>query len=622
MCGIAGIFNYRNTPRGGDAELARMSDHMASRGPDGAGAWWNSDGTVGVAHRRLAIIDLSPRAAQPMVSGDGRFTITFNGEIYNHAELRQGLRLKGYVFRTTSDTEVLLNLYADQGSEMVARLRGMFAFGIWDAKERELFLCRDHFGIKPLYYSDDGNTFRFASLVKALMAGGRIGSALDPAALAGFCIFGSVPEPFTIYAGIRALPAGSTLRVKPESVGKPLRYFNVASLLKGIEWQRKSCSAQDLQAQVDDALRDSVRHHLVADVPVGIFLSSGIDSGALAGIASELSAGKGQNSLRAVTLGFQEFAAQSSDEVPLAKVLSAHYATDQFIKYADKAEFTSDLPKILSAMDQPTIDGINTWFVSKAAREQGMKVAMSGLGGDELFGGYPSFRDVPLWARLLCWPSRVPGLGGAFRRALTSSAAVRNRFNPKMPGVLEFGGSYEGAYLLRRGIFMPWELPELLGASVARIGLERLDLMGHVRAAMLPDPKNPFARVAALEFSLYMRNQLLRDTDWASMAHSLEVRVPFVDHVLLKRLAPLLLAPERASGKAWLSASPRPPLPDQVRNRPKTGFLTPLHGWIDGNNPTKNGAGGRPLARGHWSRRWAATVLRNYDVDAVQSAAA
>jgi asparagine synthase (glutamine-hydrolysing) len=622
MCGIAGIVNYRSNAGGGAEELARVSDYMASRGPDGAGAWWNPDCSAGVAHRRLAIIDLSPRAAQPMLSDDGRFAITFNGEIYNHSDLREGLRSKGYVFRTTSDTEVLLNLYADQGSEMVAHLRGMFAFAIWDERKKELFLCRDHFGIKPLYYADDGNTFRFASLVKALMAGGRIGSALEPAALAGFCVLGSVPEPFTIYAGIRALPAGSTLLVKRDSVGKPRRYFNVSSVLKDAQSQRISGSERDIQAEVDDALRDSVRHHLVADVPVGLFLSSGIDSGVVAGLAAELNAAKAQNSLQAVTLGFHEFAAQSSDEIPLAKVIAAHYATGHSIKYVDKEQFTADLPKILSAMDQPTIDGINTWFVSKAARERGMKVALSGLGGDELFGGYPSFRDVPRWARVLSWPSRVPGLGGVFRQALTSSAVVRNRFNPKMPGMLEFGGSYEGAYLLRRGIFMPWELPDVLGPTVARLGLERLDLLGNVRAAMFPDPELPFARVAALEFSLYLRNQLLRDTDWASMAHSLEVRVPFVDHVLLKRLAPLLLAPERAAGKVWLAASPRPKLPDQIRNRPKSGFVIPIHRWLDGDTAAKNRSSRRPPARGHWSRRWAASVLRHYDVDVVQSAAA
>ena len=622
MCGIGGIFNYRGALGGDTAELVRISGHMASRGPDGASEWWSADGIIGIAHRRLAIIDLSPRAAQPMVSGDARFTITFNGEIYNHAELREELRSRGHVFRTTSDTEVLLNLYSEQGPQMVRRLRGMFAFAIWDSKQEELLLCRDHFGIKPLYYSDDGKTFRFASLVKALMAGGHISSAVDPAALAGFCVLGSVPEPFTIYSSIRALPAGCTLLIKRDYVGGPHQYFNVASVLQDAGAERKTGSEQEIQAQVDDALRDSVRHHLVSDVSVGLFLSSGIDSGVLTGLAGELNSSSAGDSLQAITLGFKEFVGQSDDEIPLAKVISEHYATNHSVRYVGKDQFTADLPKILSAMDQPTIDGINTWFVGKAARELGMKVALSGLGGDELFGGYPSYRDVPRWARMLSWPSRVPGLGGAFRQVLTSSAVVRNRFNPKMPGMLEFGGTYEGAYLLRRGIFMPWELPQLLGPTVARRGLEQLDLLGHLRSALLPDPELPFARVAALEFSLYMRNQLLRDTDWASMAHSLEVRVPFVDHVLLKKLAPLLLAPERPGGKAWLAASPQPPLPDQIRNRPKTGFGTPIHQWIDGVTASKDCSSRSAVVRGHWSRRWAADILRNFDIDLMQPAAA
>ena len=393
MCGLAGIYAYHYAANPIElAELRTIRDHMAARGPDGEGEWLSADGRVGFGHRRLAIIDLSDRAAQPMASADGKVVIVFNGEIYNYRALRADLEAKGYVFRTQSDTEVLLQLYASKGAAMVRDLRGMFAFGLWDGDKQGLLLARDPYGIKPLYYADDGWTLRFASQVKALVAGRRTGLDPDPAGWAGFFLFGNVPEPYTIYRDIRAVPAGATLWIDRRGLREPERYFSIPQVFAEAE---RSAARPDAQSRIRAALIDSVRHHLVADVPVGLFLSSGVDSGALLGLMRDA----GHDDVHAITLRYEEFRGRHDDEAPLAGMVARHYGARHAIRTVTQEEFRADLPKIFTAMDQPTIDGINTWFVAKAAREQGLKAAISGLGGDELVGGYPSFADIPRWVR-------------------------------------------------------------------------------------------------------------------------------------------------------------------------------------------------------------------------------
>jgi len=281
MCGIAGI--YRHLGGAVDRQsLIAMRDAMAERGPDGFGIWLSSDQSVGLAHRRLAIIDLSDRGAQPMASQDGRLRIVFNGEIYNYRELRATLESSGFAFATDSDTGVLLALYAHSGPGFVEKLRGMFAFALWDDARKGLLLARDSFGIKPLYYANDRQGLRFASQVKALLAGGDIDDAPDPAGYAGYCIFGSVPEPFTLYRGIHPLAAGTTLWADGDGVGYERAYWNLAGKLAASEVA--ACAPND--AQLGLTLQDSVKHHMVSDVPVGVFLSAGLDSTMLAALAS------------------------------------------------------------------------------------------------------------------------------------------------------------------------------------------------------------------------------------------------------------------------------------------------------------------------------------------------
>jgi asparagine synthase (glutamine-hydrolysing) len=587
---------------------------MLARGPDGAGLWLAEDRRVGLAHRRLSIIDLSAAGAQPMASADGRYRIVFNGEIYNYRALRDGLAARGYGFRSHSDTEVLLALYAEQGEAMLAQLRGMFAFAIWDAQDRCLFLARDAYGIKPLYYADDGRTLRVASQVQALRAGGAVDTAADVAALAGFYLFGTVPEPLTAMRAVRALPAGSWLRVRDGGVEGPRRWHGLSAAWRAAATvsEHGSTAGDEVASQIAEALRDSVRHHLVADVAVGAFLSSGIDSGALVGLMAE--SGQAPQTL---TVAFEEFRGLPQDESPLAAEVAAHYGCTHQVYRVSESGFREDWPRILAAMDQPSIDGVNTWYASQAARLAGLKVAVSGLGGDELFGGYPAFRDLPRWRRWLGPAARVPGLGVGLRRlaGLRRGAAPGLQLSPKALSLLEYAGSWPGAWLLRRGLFMPWELPALMGEEASRAGLERLQALELIGEALTPDPGTDFGRVAALEAGLYMRNQLLRDSDWAGMTHGIEIRVPLVDTVLLQRVAPLLLAAgdARAVGKQALACAPHRPLPDAVRQRPKTGFTVPFADWlgrVDGLDVWKRVPA---LARSgcHWSRRLAYALAQD-----------
>jgi asparagine synthase (glutamine-hydrolysing) len=518
----------------------------------------------------------------------GALSITFNGEIYNYRSLRIELEAEGERFESDSDTEVLLKLYARFGTDMFGKLRGMYAFGIWDAQRSELLLARDPFGIKPLYYGRSGDAFWFASQARALSDTGALDSTPDPRAWSQFLLWGSIPEPRTAYRDIRALPAGCWMRVIADGVtSEPTSHFSLACTYRAAAGSRAGAAA------VREAVLDSIRHHLIADVPVGVFLSAGIDSAAVLGAACD--AGPAPAS---VTLGFAEFQGQSRDEVPLATKLAGHYGSAHTVRRVDRAEFQSDLPKILAAMDQPSIDGINTWFVAKAARELGWKVALSGLGGDELFGGYPSFRDVPRWVKWLGWARRTPKLAERAGRLLGRFAR-----HPKAQGLLRYGGTWSGAYFLRRGLFMPWEVeaerPSWLPSDPGAIEESLLEL----DRLLTPDPGSDHARVSVMESGAYMRNQLLRDSDWASMAHSIELRVPLVDSVLATTLAPRMPAAVKSPAKAALARVPSRPFPDSIINRPKTGFETPVANWIDASKRWPS----EP-----WARSYSRFVLRNF----------
>jgi asparagine synthase (glutamine-hydrolysing) len=565
MCGIAAIFSYRDGPPVDQSELLKTRDRMTSRGPDGAGIWISEDRRIGLAHRRLSIIDLSPSGAQPMFDDTRMLAIVFNGEIYNYRELRLQLEKSGFHFKSTSDTEVLLHLYADRGVKMLDGLRGMYAFALWDNYKNALFIARDPYGIKPVYFADDGHTLRVASQVKALLAGGAVDTTPNPAGHVGFFLWGHVPDPHTMYRGIRAVPAGSFLWSQQGQTTREASFCNIPGMFASAQQNGSP------KGTLREALRDTVRHHLIADVPVGVFLSSGVDSTTIAALAAEEG-----GTVQTVTLGFEEYKGTPNDETPLAEAAARAYATKHHTMWITRRDFEGRLEDLFWSMDQPTIDGVNSYWVSRAAQQSGLKVALSGLGGDELFGGYPSFRQIPSLVKVMRPLRPLRPFGRGFR--MVSAPLLKRWTSPKYAGLLEYGGSYAGAYLLRRGLFMPWELLKVMNLDMARAGWQELQPIAAIERD-IGQIDSPRSTVSCVESCWYMRNQLLRDADWAGMAHSLEIRVPLVDIELL-RSARQGMGNGNPPGKRTLAEAPLRPLPAGVLSRPKTGFCVPVREWL------------------------------------------
>jgi asparagine synthase (glutamine-hydrolysing) len=578
MCGINGILRLSAAAPAIDRdELLRTRDAMTARGPDGCGAWISEDGRVALASRRLAILDLSEAGAQPMASEDGRLSIVMNGEIYNFLELRRELEAEGVRFRSRSDTEVVLALYAREGPAMLSRLRGMYGLALWDGQEKTLLLARDPLGIKPLYGSSEGGCLRFASQVKALEAGGAVSREVDPAGLAGFLLWGSVPEPLTIRRSVWALPAGHHLLVRDGRMGDP---------------QPHGPSEVSLMDPVA-AIEDSVVAHLISDVPVAVFLSAGLDSGLIAALARRHL----PEPPATFTLSFDSTAGTPLDEAPLAAEVARTLGTRHIERRVGQSDFAGWWRDALTAMDQPSIDGFNTFVVSRAAHEAGLKVVLSGLGGDEVFGSYPSFSDVPRLKKMAHRASWLGPLWPPLARAVSPG-------RPKLAGLARYGRSLPGAYFLRRGLFLPEDLPGLMGRDAAEEGLRRYDPVTDAARVLASGNGDAWTAVHRLETARYMRNQLLRDSDWASMASSVELRVPLVDAWLRARLEANGFEPARGMGKAELVRRAAPELPAALFSRAKTGFYIPVMEWLE---PLTAGRPGGSL--GGQSRRLAARVV-------------
>ncbi len=591
MCGIAGLYAYdrRAAPPSLD-ELQAISWRQRFRGPDDHGVWRSSDDRCLFDHRRLSIIDPTPAGHQPMIDAAAGLCITFNGEIYNYRDLRSELEAAGESFASGTDTEVLLKLYRIHGAGMLDRLRGMYAFAIWDGRRRGIFAARDPLGIKPFYYSTTGGTFRFASQARALVAGGGVSSTLRPGAQAGFLVWGSVPEPLTWWADVCALPAGHWIWVDAAGAGAPQRFFDPAAQF--------AASGNGVRT-VAETLAESVKWHLVADVPVGLFLSSGLDSMAIASIANK----QMHDSLCSVTVAFDTPAGPYRDETGAAERVADRLGLQhRSVRFA-ASDFARHRSAILDAMDQPTIDGINTYFVSLAARELGLKVALSGVGGDELLGGYPSFRQIPNLVRLLGRFRSLRGAGGLMRSAV---APVMSRVvSPKYSSLLEYGTDVTDAYMLRRSLFLPWELDSVLGRDRARHALEDLDR--GAPAVKLPTVST-HALVTLLELRRYMTNQLLRDTDWASMRHGVEVRVPFADAAMVCELMPQIGSADPPTKTALRDTMDQTTWAE-LAALPKRGFEAPISEWLRQVNS--------PRARMRGLRGWALEVMDSFLSDGI-----
>ena len=443
----------------------------------------------------------------------------------------------------------------------------------------------------------------FSSQVKALLASRLVSADREPAGLVGFFLWGSVPEPWTLFRDMFALPAGHWLKVRAGVPDTLQSWHDIRT-----HWQHEQCEIprDELNDCVRQAVVDSVRAHLVADVPVSVFLSGGIDSSVLAALASEMGA-----RIEGITIGFDEFYGHHQDEVPVAAEIAARYGLTHHVRRISRAEFDEDVPRILQAMDQPSIDGVNTWFASKAVAERGYKVVLSGLGGDELFCGYPSFQQVPKAAALGRAFVAIPGARALLRAPCAYFATKRSQ--PKLGGIPIYMGCLEGIYFLRRCLFLPEELPALIGVDTTRAGLDRLS--GFPPGMTKARAVDGASAVGMLESTLYMRNQLLRDSDWASMAHSLELRTPLVDVTLSAKLAPYVPAFTGGIGKTILAQAPDQPLPKSIINRPKTGFELPMDKWLTQAMDRNAEADFRhsSASRPPWARRWAMRVIGAFE---------
>ena len=558
MCGIAGLFGAPNAVD----RLSRMSACIAHRGrdDDALETVAASDGTpVGaLAHRRLSVIDLSAAGRQPMTSADGNRWIVFNGEIYNYKALRGELQAEGVSFRSHSDTEVLLEGWARHGVDFLPRLRGMFAFAIWDRAKGELVLVRDQFGIKPLYVTRRGQAMAFASEVRSLLAGGFGDRSISPDAVGAYLALGSIPEPLSIVTGVEPLPPGTVRRLTVHGGAVVAERNERFALPLEAPNEPVANRMADAACIVRETLRDSVAQHLVSDVPVALFLSGGVDSSAVVALAAE-AAGK---QLDTFTVVFDE--AQFNEAGP-ARAVAERYGTRHQEIPLGAADFLDALPAAFGAMDQPSLDGLNTYVVSRAVHDAGLKVVLSGLGGDELFGGYASFRRA--WSARDWWAATRP----VHSLVARSAAALGDQRGDKASLLFAEPDLALGAYRASRALFAGRGLVALTGRHAA------------IPVEQPPANLSLLQRVSWYEVTGYMRSVLLRDSDVFSMAHHLELRVPFVDREVARaslRVADRLKMAD--GGKAVLVEAVRDLLPREVWDRPKQGFTLPFADWMRG----------------------------------------
>jgi asparagine synthase (glutamine-hydrolysing) len=607
MCGIAGIYKFNVNKRMDPEIITKMRDTLAHRGPDDNGVYLSPDNRFYLVNTRLSIIDLTFLAHQPMSDQKGSVWISYNGEIYNYLMLQSELKRKGYTFRSNSDTEIIIYGYEEWGIDgLLKRLRGMFAFAIYDsrAKDPKLILARDRLGIKPLYYYQDNELLIFSSEVRAIVESGIIGRERNREADIAFLIFGNIPAHMTTVKNIFSMPCASYMMVE-NGKKRLVKYYELYDAFA----RPKIKYHQDIYNNLLSILTDTVNMHLISDAPLGVFLSGGIDSSCLVALASKM---KGAP-LTTLSVIFDE---EQYCELPYQRIVAKRYGTDhREIKVTEK-DFYNEIDNIFDAMDQPTVDGINTYFVSRAAKQVGLKAVLSGLGGDEIFCGYESFRKIKLLKTIQGLP-----------RLLRFPFALTGILNAKWRKLIFLRGNDElRLYLSLRSLFSHNDVARILGISEKEVS-------NVLNGFKFPDPNfktsvlSPVDWLSYMEISFYLQNQLLKDTDFISMHHSIETRVPFLDHVLVDYVASIdsSLKIDKNIPKPILAKSLQGILPDEVIFRKKRGFVFPFDLWIKrrGRELFKtvgsNGSINKKYAEGlwqkfeqgslHWSRLWALIVM-------------
>ena len=550
MCGIAGILSKGNLNT--KELLNNFLKMLKHRGPNAKGYFIDSKENlhIGLAHTRLSIIDLSESATQPMCNENEDIHIVFNGEIYNYKELRKKL-IKKHKFKSNSDTEVILHLYEEKGENLLKYLRGMFALAIWDSKKRKLFLARDRFGIKPLYYSYSDDFFVFASEIKAILKTNLIKKDINKNSAALFLLNGYIPTPNTIYKNIFSLEPGHYITIDERRITKK-SYYSLENVFLNIE----NLSEKEAIKKVYSSLVDSIRHHMICDVPIGIFLSGGIDSSAIVSLARETN----YKNLTTMSVIFPD---TDYDESKYANIVAKKFKTEHKEVEINGKDIRKHINKIFYHMDQPTVDGINSYFVSLAASKLKLKVALSGLGGDEIFCGYPSFSQLPKLYKISEIFYLLP-----FKKKIFKLLSKDNYTSKSKIYSIFSSDSFFEAYLNYRGIFNTEQIKRIanINFSISEKNLIMKDFI---------------SKISFLELTNYMSNQLLRDTDVFSMAHSLEVRVPFVDHRVIECIAKI--PPKYKVGKTpkrLLIKALGNKLPREIVYRKKQGFVFPFDLWM------------------------------------------
>ena len=615
MCGIAGVLLERKINKKElkkfESAVAKMNKVQANRGPDDEGIFTFERGVFG--HRRLSILDLSKAGHQPLeyqksnIKNQKELCITFNGEIYNFLELKKDLEKKGYKFKTKTDTEVILALYAEYGEESFKMLRGMFAFGLWDGKKNKLFLVKDRYGIKPLYYYSDSGKLVFASTVKAVSESKLVKVEKNPDALMGFLLFGSVPLPFTTIKGIMAVPAGHYLEIDANRSKKIVKYYDPLDYFISAD-KKVLIDKSEAINEIKRRLKESVDLHLISDAPLGIFLSGGLDSSAIAALSVEaLREGGFGRKITTLSIVFdeKEFSEKKYQRMVVDKIKSDH----KEIKIT-KQDFQNSFDKIFDAMDQPTIDGINSFFIAEAAKKAGLKTVLSGLGGDEIFMGYPSFKKAGFLRNI----QKLPLSSGFWS---FSSSVFQSLFGDRYSKAEYFANNdILSFYLGVRGLFSPKETARILGANLSEVNNfidDFYNLTLYPKSSIL-NSLHSANLLSYLELKFYLQNQLLKDTDFMSMYHSIEVRVPFLDHPLVEYLSSLTpdLKIGKEINKPLLAESVRDLLPQEIFTRPKMGFTFPFQKWLTDFQINKSSDNYPILGGSHWSRSWAKGVLEKF----------
>ena len=591
MCGIGGVINANGAVIKLEEILTGLARDLHHRGPDDNGVLLAEHGRTGLVGTRLAIQDLSGAGHQPMTSEDGRYHIVFNGEIYNFPALREELEGAGEVFASHSDTEVILKMYRRYGPDCVREFAGMFAIAIWDEIDQSCFLARGPLGIKPIYYYEASGQLVFASEIRALLNTGLVPPRLCSAAVSGYLLFGAVPEPLSLVENVYLIPAGHYLFWRNGKM-RLTKFWD-------LQFESDPMREQEASQIVRKSLEESIERHLVSDVAVGIFLSGGIDSTTLVALATRAA----KSELRTFCISFDD---PEFNEGEIAARTAEHFGTKHTDWRLDSATAKGLLVKFLEASDQPSIDGFNTFCVSKLAHDYGLKVVLSGVGGDEIFGGYQSFQLVPrmVHASRMLDPARSLRrvAGRVLQRGFTSARTNRlGQFLCDVPITA-------AAYWATRGIFTPKEVQRLLPRyGCTESGAETQLAMYVPAQPTLPD------EISYLEIARYMRNQLLRDSDVMSMAWSLELRVPFVDSRLLEQIARIPAEIRLRHGKQILLEA-MPEIPPWVRNRPKMGFSFPFKDWVTGewDDVFRRIKAQSPVRLKNWYRTWCLFALDNF----------